>query len=303
MSRFPRRLIEQLGDGHARRLLESARSDEPPARLVASAIAVASMSARASTPATSGHAPALQALARSRSALVAGALLAGGMIAFFATDELRGDALEGRHELSAPTAITTEDRASTSAVGAIDAPGAVAESVATTSVDDLPNAPTPHAPTVQAPTVQAPSARAVAAAARPDRVAPGDNEPAPQPSDLLREANRLRAQGRWHEAAATYRRVIHLGPDSAEAYPAAIALANLELQLGRPAAAIDYYEHVLASRPAGILSEEARWGKARALRAAGRHAEERAALEEFRARHPESPLAPAATQRLAEIGP
>ncbi|MBN9163539.1 MAG: tetratricopeptide repeat protein [Myxococcales bacterium] len=293
MSRFPRRLIEQLGDGHARRLLESGRSDEPPARMVVAALAATSKSARASAGATSSGEPALRGLARSRSALVAGTLLAGGMIAFFAANELRGDAPDGRRDVSARPATTIEDRASVAAVDAPIAPTAVTESVATTSIADLPDAPS----------VRAPSARSIAAAARPESVTLGENEPAPRTADLLREANRLRAQGRWQEAGATYQRVIDLGPDSVEAYPAEIALANLELQLGRSAAALAHYEHVLTSRPAGTLSEEARWGKARALRAAGRHAEERVALEEFRARHPESPLAHAATQRLAEIGP
>jgi tetratricopeptide (TPR) repeat protein len=122
-----------------------------------------------------------------------------------------------------------------------------------------------------------------------------------QSADLLREANRLRAQGRWAEAAATYRKVIDLGPTSPEAYPADVALGNLELQQGRPLAALGRYQHALTSHPSGALAEEARWGKARALKAAGRTSEERAALIEFRTKHPESPLAPAASARLAEI--
>ncbi|AKU99099.1 hypothetical protein AKJ09_05763 [Labilithrix luteola] len=105
------------------------------------------------------------------------------------------------------------------------------------------------------------------------------------------------------EAASTYRRVMELGPESAEAYPAEVAVGNIELHQGRPLVALAHYQHALATRPSGALSEEARWGKARALRAAGRFAEERAALEEFRARHPDSQLVPASTRRLAEIGP
>lgn len=286
MSRFPRRLIDELGDGHARRLLDSARSDEPPGRLVNAAIVAASKSALA---ASSGK-PALRALARSRSVLAAATVLAGGMVVLFGAGEFRGGSSEGDPDVSARPATTIENRAM------VAAPTPIAESVATTSVADLPDAPS---------VVMLPVAAPVAASAPPARVKSvtiSGDEAVERTADLLREANRLRAQGRWPEAGATYRRVVDLSPESAEAYPAEVALANLELQQGRFAAALAHYEHVLASRPAGILSEEARWGTARALRAAGRVSEERAALEEFRARHPESPLVPAATQRLAEIG-
>lgn len=275
MSQFPKRLIDELGEGDARRLLERGRADEPPARLVAAAILTATKSTGAAEGPPASSVRASGAGSRgSKTALVAGALLLG-----FAAI-VGGRELQSRQAMTS-TSTSTAPEPNEARTTNDDSRPPVADIVGT-AVADLPDAPAPRTPAPTAPRAETKSAE--------------------QPADLLREANRLRARGQWAEAAATYQKVIDLGPDSAEAYPADVALGNLELQQNRALPALSRYEHALARHPNGALAEEARWGKARALRAAGRTAEERAALEDFRTRHPDSPLAPVAQQRLAEIG-
>ncbi|OJY16022.1 MAG: hypothetical protein BGO98_25590 [Myxococcales bacterium 68-20] len=273
MSQFPKRWIDELGEGDARRLLESARSDVPPARMVAAAILTADKSTSA---AESAPESTVRMSGRSRrvrnTALVTGALVIGAAALMAVTRE------ESRTSTSTNTTeVPRRAPANTNVNVDVDEP-ATTPLAEGTSIAELPDAPV-------APRPAAPPAKST------ERTA-----------DLLREANLLRARGQWAEAATTYRKVIDLGPDSAEAYPADVALGNLELQQNRPLPALARYEHALAKHPSGALSEEARWGKARALRAAGRTAEERAALEDFRKHHPDSPLASVAAQRLAEIG-
>ena len=279
MSQFPKRLIDELGEGDARRLLESARSDEPPAKMVAAAILTASKSSSAAENAPESSVRVAGSNSRGRNiALIAGALVIGAasVVASMRDESRASIALDTTSTSeSATTNVVVVDPLPVNA-NKVEEPTAMA-SAEGTSVAELPDAPAPR--------VVAPAAKS-----------------AEHTADLLREANRLRARGQWAEAAATYRKVIDLGPDSAEAYPADVALGNLELQQGRPLPALARYEHALAKHPNGALSEEARWGKARALRAAGRTAEERAALDDFRKRHPDSPLAPVAAQRLAELG-
>lgn len=287
MSTFPKRLIEEQGDSPARRLLESAGTDVPPANLVSTAILTAIKSA---DPAPSGprlrdSSPPAPSPAGRKTSLLTGAVLVGGALALFTAYEVR-DSYRG--------AETTIPRSSTGLAKPALVPAPLAETPASpdtsvreempsASVTDLPNAP-PPAPSAVHRVTAVPAAQPEARA------------------DLLREANRLRAAGNWDEAAKTYQKVLDLGPGSPEAYPAEVALGNLDLQRGHAASALARYEHALASQPGGALAEEARWGKARALRAAGRTTEERAALEEFRLRHPDSPLVPVASRRLAEIG-
>ncbi len=274
MSQFPKRLIDELGEGDARRLLETARSDEPPAKLVAAAILTASESASAGVKAPDSNVRVSGSGNRRRNvALLAGALVIGAAAIVATTREAPGPTSTSESRSATPDIIGERPTAANTNV---EEPATTA-SAEGTSVAELPDAPAPR--------VVAPAAKSVEQAA-----------------DLLREANRLRARGQWAEAAATYRKVIDLGPDSPEAYPADVALGNLELQQGRPLPALARYEHALGKHPNGALSEEARWGRARALRSAGRTAEERAALEDFRNRHPDSPLAPVAAQRLAELG-
>jgi TolA-binding protein len=301
MSTFPPRLLDEPGDSPGRRLLERGRLDEPPPNVVAEAIAKASL-ARGASASTEAHSETSSPSVRPRAskgnqfALLAGALLVGGTLVALGSRSEPAEVAAGRSSaiatMTAPASTVTQPKLETGAVeSAAVETSRVAEGMPSTSVANLPNA-----PRASAPPSSAPRTGSVLAAELPKQ------HPSIETADLLREANRLRAQGRWSEAAATYRKVIDLAPGSAEAYPADVALGNLELQQGRPLVALERYEHALASHPAGALGEEARWGKARSLRAAGRTTEERDALLVFQARHPESPLAAAAAQRLKELG-
>ncbi len=275
MSQFPKRLIDELGEGDARRLLESGRSDEPPARMVAAAILTASKSTSAAESAPESGVQVSSSGSRARNiALLAGALVIGAAALVASTRE---ETRSSSTNASTSEAAATEPAEPAPPTTKIEEPVTPA-SAQGTSIAELPDAPV-------APRTSVSAVRS-----------------AEHPADLLHEANRLRARGQWAEAAATYRKVIELGPDSAEAYPADVALGNLELQQNRPLPALARYEHALAKHPNGALAEEARWGKARALRAVGRVAHERAALEDFRKRHPDSPLVSVANQRLAELG-
>ena len=138
-------------------------------------------------------------------------------------------------------------------------------------------------------------------------------EPAPQPgapaepasrgfTDLLERANQLRAERRWRAAEALYARAVEqqagLGPRSA----AALAAAELRLaQLGRPRSALAMFERVLRLQPNGPLAEQARHGRAQALRALGDDAGEARALQAFVAAHPHSLMRPSAEERLRAL--
>jgi hypothetical protein len=94
MSRFPRRLLDELEDGPNRRLLERAGSDEPPARLVATAIATATRGAQADGRAGEGAAASDSASSSSRRGIgrnqlvaLAGALLVGGMLVWVGAND------------------------------------------------------------------------------------------------------------------------------------------------------------------------------------------------------------------------
>ena len=122
------------------------------------------------------------------------------------------------------------------------------------------------------------------------------------PSELsarIREAMRLR---RWREAAELYRQLIIRFPESRQAQVAWVSLGSLQLgKLGEPGAALVSFEQYLAHSQTGPLAIEAGWGKARSLRRLRRFAAERAALEEFVARHPYAFQSQEARQRLAEL--
>lgn len=125
---------------------------------------------------------------------------------------------------------------------------------------------------------------------------------APAPEDLLLMANELRARGRWKEAEGLYLRAIRAQPSSLAAYVARVASGSLRLEhLGNARGALLHFEEALRLQPHGVLSEEARHGIAEAWRALGDRAAETRALNEFLARHPDSPLVATARARLREL--
>jgi hypothetical protein len=120
------------------------------------------------------------------------------------------------------------------------------------------------------------------------------------PSALLEQANRLRAQKKWREAEAAYQRVIQVSPSSAEAQSARVAAAALRLeQLHDPQGAERLFGQ--AERQGGALSEEAAWGLCETRRARGDREGEARALGQFLRSFPEGVMAPRARARLAEI--
>jgi hypothetical protein len=117
---------------------------------------------------------------------------------------------------------------------------------------------------------------------------------------LLARANELRAQKKWREAEAAYRRVLELAPGSPEAQTARIAAADLRLhQMHDPAGAEGLFGK--AQQQGGALGEEAAWGLTETRRARGDKPGEARALEQFLAAYPQSALAPRARARLAEL--
>jgi ferric-dicitrate binding protein FerR (iron transport regulator) len=120
------------------------------------------------------------------------------------------------------------------------------------------------------------------------------------PASLLVAARERRARGDLDGAAAAYRELIERHGASAEAHAALVAFG--ELQLGRlsdPRGALESFDRYLAR--GGSLEEEASFGRIRALRALGRTALERSAIDTFLRRFPDGPLASALRERLRSI--
>jgi tetratricopeptide (TPR) repeat protein len=108
-----------------------------------------------------------------------------------------------------------------------------------------------------------------------------------RPAELLTRARALRASGRYREAAAVYRQLVSSYPRSDEARVSWVSLGELSLsELGDAEAALSCFESYL--RGGGSLSQEARYGKIRALGKLHRVAEERAAIERFLVDYPKS---------------
>lgn len=121
--------------------------------------------------------------------------------------------------------------------------------------------------------------------------------------DALAEANRLRGERRYAEAAAAYGRAARLVPGGREAYVAIVARAELLLErLGRPREARRLYRAALAARPRGPLLDEALCGLAESERLLGDPKAERVPLERLLRERPESPLRSRAEARLRELG-
>jgi len=98
------------------------------------------------------------------------------------------------------------------------------------------------------------------------------------------------------EAASHYEQLLRGFPDSSEAQMARVSLGNLLLDQGRAARALALFDAHLA-RGSG-LAEEALYGKARALRALGKLAQEREVWQTLAAKYPDSIFARSARERL-----
>ncbi len=122
--------------------------------------------------------------------------------------------------------------------------------------------------------------------AAPPEPAPRDVAPPPSAAELLAQAHKLRRSGRYAESADAYQRLRTIWPHSPEATAALLSLADLKLTLGEPASALRLFDGYLASR--GPLSQEAHYGRIRALRNLGRTNEAQDATTEFVRAYPDS---------------
>jgi hypothetical protein len=126
--------------------------------------------------------------------------------------------------------------------------------------------------------------------------------PASTPEALLKQALALRSQGQFRRAADVYRKIHEASPRSAAGAAALLSLGELLLSsLNEPAAALTAFDSYLAR--GGELSQEAAFGKIRALRALRRSAEERSAIEQFLRQYPGSPQSRVLRQRLTTLNP
>lgn len=121
----------------------------------------------------------------------------------------------------------------------------------------------------------------------------------PSPASMLERARELRRAGRTQSALAAYASVRRAHPRSPEAHTVLITMGKIQLELGQPDAALSSFDTYL--RGSGALAPEALGGKVAALRALGRTAEERAAIEEYLRRFPRGFLAPRFEQRLQSL--
>jgi hypothetical protein len=128
--------------------------------------------------------------------------------------------------------------------------------------------------------------------------------PAPDASGaaaLFGEANKKRLAGDTASAVALYTQVAERYPGSAESNLAELSLGKLFLATGQSERALAYFRRAGAS--GGALGSEALWGEAGALRALGRSADERSALERLLAQYPSGTYAKAARKRLGTDAP
>jgi tetratricopeptide (TPR) repeat protein len=122
------------------------------------------------------------------------------------------------------------------------------------------------------------------------------------PESRLEEALSLRERRQFRRAVEIYRGIYEENPTSAVGGTALVSLGELSLSsLGDPEGALSAFDNYLSR--GGPLSQEAAFGKARALRALHRTADERRAIEQFLARYPDATQSRVLRQRLAALGP
>jgi TolA-binding protein len=119
-------------------------------------------------------------------------------------------------------------------------------------------------------------------------------------ASLFRAASDARRDGDARAAAALYRRLQRLFPDSPEAEFSHVSLGGLWLDEGRLSAALDQFDR--AARLSGSpLRPEALYGRARALAALHRDGDEQAAWRQLLQEFPTCPYAETARRRLTAL--
>ncbi|MEA2698391.1 MAG: hypothetical protein QOI66_2662 [Myxococcales bacterium] len=126
--------------------------------------------------------------------------------------------------------------------------------------------------------------------------------PAESPVSLFRRAERARLGGDLQEANRLFR-ALGLGfSGTREELASRVLFGQLLLDdLHAPTEALAAFDRYLRDEPSGTLAEEARVGRAQALRQMGRPRDELAAWSDFLAHHPASVHAGAARARLSQL--
>lgn len=126
-------------------------------------------------------------------------------------------------------------------------------------------------------------------------------ESVPSAAELLVAAREKRMRGDLEGQMTAYRELFGKHGSSPEAYAALVPYGEIQLaRLGDASSALASFERYLAGR--GPLSVEAAYGRLRALRALGRTAEERAALEAFVSAYPDFTATPSLRERARLLG-
>ncbi len=124
-----------------------------------------------------------------------------------------------------------------------------------------------------------------------------------QPATILARLSRAREAmkaGKWQEAASIYESLRHAYPGSAESHTVLVTLGQLQLdRLKQPSQALRSFRAYLSV--GGPLSQEAQFGKIRALRQLGQGAEEREAISEYLSKFSGSADATNLRVRLSEL--
>jgi tetratricopeptide (TPR) repeat protein len=163
-----------------------------------------------------------------------------------------------------------------------------------------PNTPVLPAPVPEDPVAEPEPADPVQDARTPNRRAERVRQA--QAEDLLARANALRGRSQWPDAERAYLEVSRRYPDTPSAYVAQVAAAALRLdKLDDAHGARRLYARALAARPQGNLTLEIRQGLARAARRLGDMAGEIVALTDIVERHPDTPAAAQARNRLEAL--
>jgi hypothetical protein len=126
--------------------------------------------------------------------------------------------------------------------------------------------------------------------------------PPPEAAHLLRQAEQARTARQWSDAGRAFAELGRQYAGTREEVVGRALYGQLLLDhLDEPRRALTMFERYLAVDSSGALAEEARLGRAQALRRLDRSQEERGAWLELLRRHPGSVHAAAARTRLAAL--